>query len=248
MNGAAGLPYPVKELLTAARLEIAAELLSDGKVSLSAGRRVSTADGKHEYLFDCKRWLDALDGKAALVRMSRSTGEWTPAEVSRMPEGKVRVVTGADLGATPSHVQIREDDAATWRVLVERLETVGQPNHPVQTDHAAWALGQGDPRPGKGAGTTAFLLLIRVRCMSCRCADGCWQIGALVGTHRSRPPCCGVPAQCPREVPETPSHPSSPASAQVRKGATGLTPRGVQISRKISICAPMELRRSARSS
>ncbi|MFF8778492.1 AAA domain-containing protein [Streptomyces sp. NPDC015140] len=159
MNEAAGLPYPVKELLTAARLEIAAELRSDGKdggkVSLSAGRRVSAADGSHEYLFDCKRWLDALDGKATLVRMSRSTGGWTPAEVSRMPDGKVRVVTGADLGATPSHVQIREDDAATWRVLVERLETVGQPNHPVRTDHAAWALGQGDPRPGKGAGTTA---------------------------------------------------------------------------------------------
>ncbi|MEV8045600.1 hypothetical protein AB0P02_17425 [Streptomyces griseoluteus] len=44
-------------------------------MSLSAGRRVATADGRHEYLFGCKRWLDALDGKATLVRPSRSTGE-----------------------------------------------------------------------------------------------------------------------------------------------------------------------------
>ncbi|MFF7066675.1 hypothetical protein [Streptomyces pseudovenezuelae] len=65
---------------------------------------MSTADGRHEYLFDCKRWLDTLDGKAALVRRSRSTGESTPAEVSRLPEGKVRVVTAADLGSAPSHV------------------------------------------------------------------------------------------------------------------------------------------------
>ncbi|WP_188142312.1 AAA domain-containing protein [Streptomyces cyaneochromogenes] len=159
MNKPAGLPYPVKELLTAARLEVAAELRSDGKdgskVSLSAGRRVSSVDGSHEYLFDCKRWLDELDGKAVLVRASRSTGAWTPAEVSRMPEGKVRVVTEADLGPTPSHAQIREDDAAPWRVLVERLETVGQPNHPVRAERAAWTLGQGDPRPGRRAGATA---------------------------------------------------------------------------------------------
>ncbi|MGW7524439.1 AAA domain-containing protein [Streptomyces sp. NPDC054783] len=149
----------MKELLAAARLEVAAELRSDGKdgskVSLSAGRRVSSADGRNEYLFDCKKWLDGLDGKAALVRASRSTGAWTPAEVSRMPEGKVRVATGADLGATPSHVQIREDDAAPWRVLVERLETVGQPNHPVRVDRAAWALGQGAPQLGRGAGAAA---------------------------------------------------------------------------------------------
>ncbi|WP_369029477.1 hypothetical protein [Streptomyces adonidis] len=162
MNEAAGSPYPVRELLTAARLEVAAELRSDGKeggkVSLSAGRRVSSADGRHEYLFDCKRWLDELDGRAALVRASRSTGVWTPAEASRMPEGKVRVVTEADLGPTPSHAQIREDDAAPWRVLVERLETVGQPNHPVRATtptgrtHRISHPPRGLRGPGAGAG------------------------------------------------------------------------------------------------
>ncbi|MGN9761062.1 AAA domain-containing protein [Streptomyces sp. SD31] len=159
MNDVEGLPYPVKELLAAARLEVAAELRGDGKeggkVSLSAGRRVATADGRHEYLFDCERWLDGLDGRAALVRASRSVGAWTPAEVSRMPEGKVRVVTEADLGAMPAHVQIREDDAAPWRVLAERLEAVGRPNHPVRVDRASWALGRGAPQLGRGRGVTA---------------------------------------------------------------------------------------------
>ncbi|MEW2156137.1 AAA domain-containing protein [Streptomyces sp. NPDC007189] len=158
MSEGTALPYPVKELLTAARLEVAAELRSDGKdgtkVSLSAGRRTGGGDGRHEYVFDCKKWSDALDGKPALIRPSRSTGPWSPAEVSRMPEGKVRVVTGADLGAAPAHVQIREDDAATWRVLAERLETVGQPNHPVRPASAGWALGQGAPRLGSSGNAT----------------------------------------------------------------------------------------------
>lgn len=106
-------------------------------------------------MFDCKKWSDALDGKSALIRPSRSTGPWSPAEVSRMPEGKVRVVTEADLGAAPAHVQIREDDAATWRVLAERLEAVGQPNHPVRPVSAGWTLGRGTPRLGSSGGATA---------------------------------------------------------------------------------------------
>ncbi|MGW5490642.1 AAA domain-containing protein [Streptomyces olivaceoviridis] len=158
MSEGTALPYPVKELLTAARLEVAAELRGDGKdgtkVSLSAGRRTARPDGRHEYVFDCKKWSDALDGKPALIRPSRSTGPWSPAEVSRMPEGKVRVVTEADLGAAPAHVQIREDDAAAWRVLAERLESVGQPNHPVRPASAGWALGQGAPRLGRNGTAT----------------------------------------------------------------------------------------------
>ncbi|MEU2850915.1 AAA domain-containing protein [Streptomyces syringium] len=157
MSEGSALPYPVNELLTSVRLEVAAELHGDGKegqkVSLSAGRRISTADDRHEYLFDCRKWLDALDGKPALVRASRSTGDWAPAEASRMPDGKVRLVTVADLGGAPAHVQIREDDAASWRALAERLEMVGQPKHPVRVESAGWMLGRGTPKLQSG-GTT----------------------------------------------------------------------------------------------
>ncbi|WP_424890618.1 AAA domain-containing protein [Streptomyces sp. XH2] len=158
MTEETALPYPVRELLTAVRLEIAAELRSNGKdgakVSLSAGRRISAAEGRHEYVFDCKKWLDALDGKPALLRPSRSSGEWARAEVSRMPEGRVRVVTSADLGGAPAHVQVREDEAASWRTLAERLEKVGQPQHPVRAESASWMLGRGRPNLG-GSGNVA---------------------------------------------------------------------------------------------
>ncbi|WP_371580712.1 AAA domain-containing protein [Streptomyces sp. NBC_01314] len=143
-------PHPVNELLTAVRLEIAAELRNDAKdgvkVSLSKGRRVSSWDGRHEYLFECRTWQAALDGKDVLVRASRSTGEWASAEVARIPEGKVRLTTAAALGVSPANVQIREDETAGLRVLVERLESVGQPDHPVRLESAGWMIGQGTPR------------------------------------------------------------------------------------------------------
>lgn len=72
-------PYPVGELLAAVRLEVAAELRSDGKdeqkVALSKGRRTSHSEARHEYLFQCRKWQDGLDGKPVLVRPSRSTGD-----------------------------------------------------------------------------------------------------------------------------------------------------------------------------
>ncbi|WP_187280418.1 hypothetical protein [Streptomyces sp. IB2014 016-6] len=102
MTKESGLPYPVPELLTAVRLEIAAELRGDGKdsakVSLSAGRRISAFDQRYEYLYTCRKWLASLDGKPALIRASGSRDEWSPADVARMPDGKVRVVTALDLG------------------------------------------------------------------------------------------------------------------------------------------------------
>ncbi|MFI1160339.1 AAA domain-containing protein [Streptomyces sioyaensis] len=116
------------------------------KVSLSKGRRVSSWDGRHEYLFDCRAWQAALDGKDVLVRPSRSTAERATAEVARMPEGKVRLTTTAALGASPANVQIREDETAGLRVLAERLEAVGQSGHPVRLESAGWMVGQGTPR------------------------------------------------------------------------------------------------------
>jgi hypothetical protein len=145
-------PYPVDELLAAVRLEIAAELRSDGKdnqkVPLSKGRRTSSAEGRYEYLFQCHKWQDGLDGKPVLVRPSRSTGDWAQAEAKRLPGGSVRLATAMDLGNAPSNVQIREDDAAGWRTLAERLEAVGQPEHPVRVESAGWMVGRGSPRLG----------------------------------------------------------------------------------------------------
>ncbi|WP_435886548.1 AAA domain-containing protein [Streptomyces hirsutus] len=145
-------PYPVDELLTAVRLEVAAELRSDGKdnqkVPLSQGRRTSSTEGRHKYLFQCRKWQDGLDGKPVLVRPSRSTGAWAQAEAKRLPDGNVRLTTAVDLGNAPAHVQIREDDAAGWRTLAERLEAVGQPDHPVRVESAGWMVGRGNPRLG----------------------------------------------------------------------------------------------------
>ncbi|MGC4997207.1 AAA domain-containing protein [Streptomyces sp. DT195] len=145
-------PYPVDELLSAVRLEIAAELRGDGKdnqkVPLSQGRRSSSIDGRYEYLFQCHKWQDDLDGKPVLVRLSRSTGDWAQAEAKRLPDGSVRLTTAVDLGHAPANVQIREDDAAGWRALAERLEAVGQPEHPVRVESAGWMVGEGSPRLG----------------------------------------------------------------------------------------------------
>ncbi|HET6359759.1 AAA domain-containing protein [Streptomyces sp.] len=152
MAAETNLPYPVKELLAAVRLEVAAELRNDAKdalkVSLSSGKRVSSSDGRHEYLFTCRKWQESMSGKPVLVRPSRSTGEWAPAEAAPMPEGKVRLTTAVDLGGAPPNVQIREDDTVGARVLAERFESVGQPDHPVRLESAGWMVGLGAPRLG----------------------------------------------------------------------------------------------------
>lgn len=58
----------------------------------------------------------------------------------------MRLTTAVDLGDSPANVQIREDDAAGWRALAERLEGVGQPEHPVRVESAGWMVGRGSPR------------------------------------------------------------------------------------------------------
>lgn len=149
MTGAE-LHYPVGELMRAARLEVAAELRSDGgkgpKASLREGRRMSGAGERNAYEFQCKRWPDALNGKPLLIRASRSRGSWAPAEVVPLSEQKIQVVTEADLGPNPVQAQVRVDDSATWRVLAERLATVGEENHPVRLESAGWMIGRGSPK------------------------------------------------------------------------------------------------------
>ncbi|MGC5397538.1 AAA domain-containing protein [Streptomyces sp. DT20] len=151
-----GRPKPVDELLRAARLEIAAELRSDGgnkpKASLSAGRRLSVSGSQHEYEFSFKRWPEALNGLPLLVRRSRSRGSWTPVEATtRLPDNKVRFVTEADLGHAPGQVQLRADDSQTWKVLAERLASVGEADHPVRPQSAGWITGHGSPKVAREA-------------------------------------------------------------------------------------------------
>ncbi|MFD4320219.1 AAA domain-containing protein [Streptomyces sp. NPDC058548] len=148
-----GRPYPVEELLTAVRAEILAERRSDAegavKVALSKGRLLSQTGGTREYLFECRTWQDGLDGVPVLARPSRSRKAWEPAEASRAPDGTVRLVTNADLGAAHANIQIRKDDSANWAVLAERLESAGSQDSPVDPAHAGWLVGRGTPRTGR---------------------------------------------------------------------------------------------------
>lgn len=89
------------------------------------------------------RWPDALNGKPLLIRASRSRGSWAPAEAAPLSEQKIRVVT---VGPNPAQVQLRVDDSATWRVLAERLATVGEEDHPVRLESADWMIGLGSPK------------------------------------------------------------------------------------------------------
>ncbi|WP_406527592.1 AAA domain-containing protein [Streptomyces sp. I8-5] len=143
------------ELLRAAHLEIAAEFRSDGgskaKASLSNGRKLSVSGPQREYEFSFKRWPEALNGLPLLVRPSRSQGPWTPAEATRLPDNRVRIVTEADLGHAPRQVQLRADDSQTWRVLAERLTSVGEADHPVRPTSAGWITGQGNPKVAREA-------------------------------------------------------------------------------------------------
>ncbi|MEU8476359.1 AAA domain-containing protein [Streptomyces hygroscopicus] len=148
-------PYPVAELLAAVRSEIQAERRSDGqdgqKVSLSGGRLVSSAAGRFEYVFICKKWDQALDGASVLVRASRSRGLWTTAEASRMPDGKVRLIATEELAKPVSNVQIRQDDTAGLVMVAERLESVGQDDSPVRAESAGWMVGVGHPAVARDA-------------------------------------------------------------------------------------------------
>ncbi|MFI7466889.1 AAA domain-containing protein [Nonomuraea sp. NPDC049646] len=143
-------PYPVDELARAVRLEIAAELRVDGegeKVSLAAGRRTGGSSESREYVFTCKAWKDAFSGEKLLIRLSRSRAPWEPAEAARMPDGKVRVRTSADLGSDPANAQLRRDETAGLEALLDRMEGAnGGDNSPVNLTTAGWVLGQGKPR------------------------------------------------------------------------------------------------------
>ncbi|MEV0436790.1 AAA domain-containing protein [Nocardia sp. NPDC050413] len=144
-------PYPISELLDAVRLEIAAELRSDGgdspKISLSSGVLVSSSADRVEYLYACMKWDVSLDGSPVLVRPSRSSDPWTPAEVSRFPDGKVRVVVSRSIAGRTSNLQLRKDDSAILTALAQRIESVAA-DEKIRVDSAGWVLGLGRPHLG----------------------------------------------------------------------------------------------------
>ncbi|MGP3911133.1 AAA domain-containing protein [Nonomuraea sp. 10N515B] len=169
MTGPQRKPFPVDELLRAVRLEVAAELRSDGdgdKLSLSAGRRVGKHGERHEYLFACKAWKDWFAGERQLIRLSSSRDAWTPAEVHRMPDGKVRVRTVADLGSQPGNAQVREDETTGWETVIERLESTAGSNSPVSLTATAWLTGQARPRIDHCATPERFIRGYRERTLN----------------------------------------------------------------------------------
>ncbi|HLS76481.1 MAG TPA: AAA domain-containing protein, partial [Nocardia sp.] len=145
-------PYPVTELLEAVRLEIVAEQRSDGgdapKVSLSNGRLVASVAGRHEYLFTCAKWDESLDGSPVLVRASTSRGRWTQAEASRLPDGKVRLITEIDLGQSIRNMRLRRDDSARLAIVAERLESAADGDDAIRLQSSGWIVGRGEPRIG----------------------------------------------------------------------------------------------------
>ncbi|GAA4148220.1 AAA domain-containing protein [Actinomadura keratinilytica] len=145
-------PGPVEEFLRAVDAEITA-VLHDArsgaeKVSLRDGRLTGRTGDEREYLFSCARWNEGFAVKDLLVRPTGSRRPWAQAEVTRLPGGKVRVVTEADLGERCESAQLVEDETAGLRALAERLRQVQDGKGPVNPTAAGWMLGQGTPRVG----------------------------------------------------------------------------------------------------
>ncbi|WP_326828560.1 AAA domain-containing protein [Streptosporangium sp. NBC_01810] len=166
MTGTQQRPFPVDDLLRAVRLEITAELRSDGdgeKVSLTTGRRVGGDGEIQEYLFSCRSWKDSFSGEKLLVRLSRSRASWVSAEAVRMPDGKVTVRTAADLSSRPDNAQLRKDESAGMEALAERLESAGGSDGLVNLTTAGWMLGQGSPRVNRCATPERFIRGYRER-------------------------------------------------------------------------------------
>ncbi|MES9541065.1 AAA domain-containing protein [Actinomadura sp. NPDC000600] len=144
------LTHPIPDLLQATRAEITALLHDDRagapKITLRAGRLVAQAGDEHEYVFECRRWNKALVGKDLLIRAARSKAPWERAVATRSPDGKVRVVTAADLGQRPEGATLTEDETSGWEVLADRLAQAGDSDSPLKLPVASWVFGLGRPR------------------------------------------------------------------------------------------------------
>jgi hypothetical protein len=167
-----GGPYPVTDLLRAVRSEIRAvlrnELRNAEKIGLHDGQEVRRDGDEREYLFSCRRWNDAFGAKDLLIRRSRATGRWAPADVQRMPDGKVRVLTSADLGAPPVNAQLVEDETGGLEALAERLEQVGGRESQLNLTTAGWLVGRGRPRTGRSGDVERLVRGYRDRQLNAR--------------------------------------------------------------------------------
>ncbi|WP_067479655.1 AAA domain-containing protein [Actinomadura hibisca] len=165
-------PYPIPDLHRAVRAEITAALNSDMTgapgLPLSDGTWIGGSGDEREYLFSCKSWRDAFHGKRLLIRLSRGSAPWAPAQIQRMHDGKIKVVTAADLGSAPRNARLVEDDTAGLEILAEKLERAGDPNGPVNTTTANWLIGQGRPRVGRCDTPDRFISGYRQRQLNLR--------------------------------------------------------------------------------
>ncbi|WP_190864921.1 AAA domain-containing protein [Actinomadura sp. RB99] len=156
----------------ALQLEIAATLHSDmtnaEKVSLHDGRLVRQSGAEREYLFSCRGWREYFASKDLLIRTSRSRGPWEHVEVARMPDGKIRATTEANLGARSVNAQLVEDDTAGLVALTERLEQLGAGAAAMNLTAAGWLVGQGKPKIGRCADTERFIPGFRNRQLNTR--------------------------------------------------------------------------------
>ncbi|MGK8466486.1 AAA domain-containing protein [Nocardia cyriacigeorgica] len=160
--------FPVPDLLRAVRAEISAALNGDAasgdKVVLHDGRR----RGTNEYVFSCKAWKQSLTGKDLLIKRTRSRAAWEKAEAAPMPDGSIRVVTEADLGATIPSATLTEDDTVGLEKLVERLEGTTEPNDSFHATTAGRVVGLGSPHIGRCADPERFLPGYRDRTLNLR--------------------------------------------------------------------------------
>ncbi|MGW6498898.1 AAA domain-containing protein [Nonomuraea angiospora] len=172
MSGSRQMPFPVDALLRAVRLEISAELRSDGngeKVSLSSGRRTGRNGEMFEYLFACRGWKDAYGAEKLLIRLSQARrSPWASAEATRMHDGNIRVRTTADLGVQPANAQLRLDDSASLEAMAERLESAGGRDGVINLTTADWLYGRGTPRIGRSATPERFIRGYRERHLNLR--------------------------------------------------------------------------------
>ena len=161
MSEQRGLPHPIPDMIQAAAAEVTALLQDDRagspKVTLGSGRLVGTTGDEREYVFECRRWNKALVGKDLLIRLTRSKAPWERVKATRAPDGKVRVVTSADLGQRPGGANLTEDETSTWEVLADRLSQVGAEDSPVNPSVASWVLGLGRPRVGRCSTPARFV-------------------------------------------------------------------------------------------